>query len=96
MSSGSLVVHCGRTARHTDVTKLIVNFRTFANEHNDCDDNDAAADDNSNNSRLTFRHRASSVKDRCFANLQRTLVMYLINKYISLSDICLTVHHWYK
>ena len=22
--------------------------------------------------------------------------MYLINKYISLSDICLTVHHWYK
>jgi len=22
--------------------------------------------------------------------------MYLINKYISLSDICLNVHHWYK
>ena len=22
--------------------------------------------------------------------------IYLINKYISLSDICLTVHHWYK
>ena len=31
-----------------------------------------------------------------FATLQRTLFMYLINKYISLSDICLTVHHWYK
>jgi len=22
--------------------------------------------------------------------------MYLINRYISLFDICLTVHHWYK
>ena len=22
--------------------------------------------------------------------------IYLINKYISLSDICLTLHHWYK
>ena len=31
-----------------------------------------------------------------FANLLRTLFMYLINKYISLSDICLMVHHWYK
>ena len=39
---------------------------------------------------LTFRHRASS---RHFATLQRTLFIYLINKYISLSDICLTVHH---
>ena len=27
---------------------------------------------------------------------KRTLFIYLINKYISLSDICLTVHHWYK
>ena len=45
---------------------------------------------------LTFRHRASSVQDRRFATLQRTLFIYLINKYISLSDICLTVHHWYK
>ena len=26
-------------------------------------------------------------------SLQRTLFIYLINKYISLSDICLTVHH---
>ena len=42
---------------------------------------------------LTFRHRASSIYDRRFANLQRTLFIYLINKYISLSDICLTVHH---
>ena len=42
---------------------------------------------------LTFRHRASSIQDRHFATLQRTLFIYLINKYISLSDICLTVHH---
>ena len=27
-----------------------------------------------------------------FPTLQRRLFMYLINKYISLSDICLTVH----
>ena len=45
---------------------------------------------------LTFRHRASSILDRHFATLQRTLFIYLINKYISLSDICLTVHHRYK
>ena len=31
---------------------------------------------------LTFRHRASSIQDRRFATLQRTLFMYLINKYI--------------
>ena len=42
---------------------------------------------------LTFRHRASSVQDMHFATLQRTLFIYLINKYISLTDICLTVHH---
>ena len=48
-------------------------------------------------SELTFRHRASSIyRDRRFAALQRTLFIYLINKYISLSDICLTVYHWYK
>ena len=35
-------------------------------------------------------------RDRRFTTLQRTLFIYLINKYISLSDICLTVHHWYK
>ena len=45
---------------------------------------------------LIFRHRASCIQDRRFATLQRTLFIYLINKYISLSDICLTVHHWYK
>ena len=45
---------------------------------------------------LTFRHRASSIQDRRFASLQRTLFIHVINKYISLSDICLTVHHWYK
>ena len=42
---------------------------------------------------LTFRHRASSVQDRRFATLQRTLFIYLINKHISLSDICLSVYH---
>ena len=42
---------------------------------------------------LTFRQHASSISDRRFATLQRTLFIYLINKYISLSDICLTVHH---
>ena len=42
---------------------------------------------------LTFRHRASPIWDRRFATLQRTLFIYLINKYISLSDICLAVHH---
>ena len=42
---------------------------------------------------LTFRHRASSIQDRHFVTLQRTLIIYLINKYISLSDICMTVHH---
>ena len=44
---------------------------------------------------LTFKHRASCILGR-FTALQRTLFIYLINKYISLSDICLTVHHWYK
>ena len=42
---------------------------------------------------LNFRHRALCIQDRRFATLQRTLFIYLINKYISLSDICLTVHH---
>ena len=42
---------------------------------------------------LTFRHVRPVYMDRCFATLQRTLFIYLINKYISLSDICLTVHH---
>jgi len=36
------------------------------------------------------------LQDRRFATLQRTLFIYLINKYILLSDICLTVHHRYK
>ena len=30
---------------------------------------------------------------KCENTLQRTLFIYLINKYISLSDICLTVDH---
>ena len=41
---------------------------------------------------LTFKHRASSIQDRRFATLQRTLFIYLINKYVSLSDICVNVH----
>ena len=47
-------------------------------------------------SELTFRHRGPLYRDRRLATLQRTLFIYLINKYISLSDICLMVHHWYK
>jgi hypothetical protein len=31
LSSGSRVVSCGRTDRRTDITKLIVAFRNFAN-----------------------------------------------------------------
>ena len=46
--------------------------------------------------RLNCINRTSSIYDRRFATLQRTLFIYLINKYISLSDICLTVHHLYK
>ena len=41
---------------------------------------------------LTFRHRASCIWDGHFTTLQRTLFIYLINKYISVYDICLTVH----
>jgi len=40
---------------------------------------------------LTFRHRTSCILG--LTTLQRTLFIYLINKYISLYDICLTVHH---
>jgi hypothetical protein len=32
-------------------------------------------------------------RDRRFTTIQRTLFIYLINKSVSLSDICLTVHH---
>ena len=46
-----------------------------------------------NKRRNTVRHHASSIQDRRFATFQRTLFIYLINKYISLFDICLTVHH---
>ena len=45
---------------------------------------------------LTFRHRASCIQDRRLATPQRTLFPYSINKYILLSDICLTLHHRYK
>ena len=42
---------------------------------------------------LNFRHCVSCIQDRRFTAIHRTLFMYLINKYISFSDICLTVHH---
>jgi len=45
--------------------------------------------------RLTFRHRASFILGQEFRYSPRTLFIYLINKYISLSDVCLTVYHWY-
>ena len=45
---------------------------------------------------LIFRHLRPVYRDRHFATLQRTLFIYLINKYISLPNICLTVHHWFK
>jgi hypothetical protein len=46
-----------QTDRQTDLTKLLVDFHNFSKAHNDCDDNDAAADDNSNNSRLNIYWR---------------------------------------
>jgi len=45
---------------------------------------------------LTFRHRASCILGQAFHYSPENLFIYLINKYISLSGICLTVHHWYK
>jgi hypothetical protein len=40
---------------------------------------------------LTFRSHASSIEDRSSATLQKTLFMYLINKYISLYFLRLAV-----
>ena len=45
------------------------------------------------NSYLTFRHRASSILGQTFRYSPENAFIYLINKYISLSDIRLTVHH---
>ena len=43
---------------------------------------------------LTFRHRASCILGQAFHySPENAFYIYLINKYISLSDICLTVHH---
>ena len=42
---------------------------------------------------LTFRHRASCILGQAFHYSPEKAFYYLINKYISLSDICLTVHH---
>ena len=42
---------------------------------------------------LTFRHRPSSILGKAFRYSPENAFYNLINKYISLSDICLTVHH---
>ena len=42
---------------------------------------------------LTFRHRASCILGQAFHCSPENAFLYLINKYISLSDICLTVRH---
>ena len=42
---------------------------------------------------LTFRHRASCILGQAFHYSPENAFYILINKYISLSDICLTVHH---
>jgi len=42
---------------------------------------------------LTFRHRASCLLGQAFHYSPENAFIYLINKYISLSDIWLTVHH---
>ena len=46
---------------------------------------------------LTFRHRASCILGQAF-HYSPENAFYIFNQhiYISLSDICLTVHHWYK
>ena len=43
---------------------------------------------------LTFRHRASCILGQVFHySPENAFYIYLIDKYISLSDICLTVRH---
>ena len=42
---------------------------------------------------LTFRHCASCILGQAFHYSPENAFIYLINKYISLSDICLTVYH---
>ena len=43
---------------------------------------------------LIFRHRASCILGQAFHySPENAFHIYFINKYISLSDICLTVHH---
>jgi len=46
---------------------------------------------------LTFRHRASSIEGQAF-HYSSEKAFYIFNQqiYILLSDICLTVHRWYK
>ena len=46
---------------------------------------------------INFWHRASCILGQAFHySPENAFFIYLINKYISLSDICLTMHHWYK
>ena len=42
---------------------------------------------------LTFRHRASCILGQAFHYSPENAFLHLIKKYISLSDICLTVLH---
>ena len=46
-----------------------------------------------NDFRISFRHRASCILGQAFHYSPENAFYILINKYISLSDICLTVHH---
>jgi len=75
-------LHCGSDINNYVIINIIIISAFFFSSDNVC--------------ALTFRNRASCIQDRRFATFQRTLFIYLINKYITLSDICLTVHHWYK
>ena len=45
---------------------------------------------------LTFRHRASWILGQALHYSPENAFYIFNQQYISLSDICLTVHHWYK
>ena len=52
--------------------------------------------ENSLKQELTFRHHASCILGQVFHYSPENAFYIFNHKYISLSDICLTVHHWYK
>ena len=74
----------------TSYLSLEVSFENISNIWVHCKN---SGSNSKKKSCLTFRHRASCIQDRRFTTLQRTLFIYLINKNISLSEICQTVHH---